>query len=74
MARARADFPDLNRFLLYSVHPRVLLGDPKGGLCWEFMWQQAAFPHHEWLVVRVYMRDGATASEREDRAADPGKQ
>jgi hypothetical protein len=70
LTRAKADFPDLNRYLLYSVHPRVLLGDPKG-FFWEFLWQQVAFPHRKRLIVRVYMRDGTTGSEREEEVATP---
>lgn len=69
-AQARADFPDLNQYVLYSVHPRVLLGDPKG-LFWEFMWQEMAFPHRKRLLVRVYLKDGATASERVERVSTP---
>jgi hypothetical protein len=70
LARARADFPDLNQYLLYSVHPRVLLGDPKG-LFWQFTWQQLGFPHRNQLVVRVYMRDGTAGSERVEQMATP---
>ena len=61
-AGARA-FPELSEYLLYSVTPRVLKGDP-GGLHWQVRWQERAFPHRRWLVVRVYMKDGHTATER----------
>jgi hypothetical protein len=55
-------FPDLSDYLLYSVTPRVLKGDPRGSH-WQVRWQRA-FPHHRWLVVRVYMNDGHTTTER----------
>jgi hypothetical protein len=48
-------FPDLSSYLLYSVTPRVIKGDPRG-LHWLVQWQDRAFPHRRWLVVRVYMR------------------
>ena len=56
-------FPDLSDYLLYSVSPRVLKGDP-GGLHWQVQWQERAFPHRRWLIVRVYMKDGHTTTER----------
>ena len=56
-------FPDLSRYLLYSIHPRVLKGDP-GGLHWEVEWQERAFPHRRWLLVRVYMSDGHAIPHR----------
>jgi hypothetical protein len=34
IAKAKADFPDLEKYILYSVHPRVLKGDTEG-LFWE---------------------------------------
>jgi hypothetical protein len=61
-AGARA-FPDLSAYLLYSVAPRVLKGDP-GGLHWQVQWQERAFPHRRWLIVRVHMKDGHTTAER----------
>ena len=61
---AAIEFPELSKYLLYSVAPRVLKGDP-GGLHWEVQWQQRAFPHRRWLVVRVYMKDGHTTTERD---------
>jgi hypothetical protein len=60
---AASAFPDLSDYLLYSVTPRVLKGDPRG-LHWEVRWEERAFPQHRWLVVRVYMEDGYTAAER----------
>jgi len=67
---AASAFPDLTDYLLYSAKPRVLLGDP-GGLHWEVLWQERAFPHHRLLIVRVYMSDGHTAAEREPAVAGP---
>lgn len=58
-------FPELSNYLLYAVTPRVLKGDP-GGLHWQVQWQERAFPHHRWLVVRVYMKTGHVTSERLD--------
>jgi hypothetical protein len=57
-------FPDLSDYLLYSVTPRALKGDARG-LHWQVRWQERAFPHHRWLLVRVYMSDGHTTAERE---------
>ena len=56
--------PDLSAYLLYSITPRVGLGDPRG-LHWQVYWQERAFPHRPTLVVRVYMRDGHTTVGRE---------
>src|SRR5262245_29916211 len=61
---AASAFPELSEYMLYSVTPRVLKADPHG-LHWQVRWQQRAFPHQRWLVVRVYMRDGHTAAARE---------
>ena len=61
---AASAFPDLPDYLLYSVTPRVLQGDSRG-LHWQVRWQERAFPHHRWVVVRVYMKDGHTTTERE---------
>jgi hypothetical protein len=70
-AAARA-FPELPEYVLYSVTPRVLKADPRG-LHWQVLWQERVFPHGRWLVVRVYMRDGYTATERELPAGEaPG--
>ena len=68
---AVAAFPDLPDYLLYSVTPRVLKADP-GGLHWQVQWQERAFPHHRWLVVRVYM-DGHVGSERIDPPGAPAR-
>ena len=70
---AAAAFPDLSGYLLYSVTPRVLKGDGHG-LHWQVRWQERAFPHHRWLLVRVYMSDGHTTTERMPAGAapDPG--
>ena len=62
--KAAADaFPELSKYLLYSIRPRVFKGD-SSGLHWQVQWQERAFPHHRWLVVRVYMKDGHTTAER----------
>jgi hypothetical protein len=60
---AATSFSDLPEYLLYSITPRSLKGDPRG-LHWQVLWQERAFPHRRWLVVRVYMSDGYTATER----------
>jgi hypothetical protein len=69
---AASAFPDLSDYLLYSVTPRVLKADPSG-LHWQVRWQERAFPNRRWLVVRVYMKDGHTTTEREagDTAPSP---
>ena len=56
-------FPNVSDYLLYSITPRVLKGDSRG-LHWQVRWQERAFPHRRWLVVRVYVRDGYTTTER----------
>ena len=66
-AKPKAEFADLDDYILYSVHPRVLKADPNG-LHWEFVWKAKAFPHHKGLIVRVYMKDGSTIAEREKLA------
>jgi hypothetical protein len=63
LAKAKRDFPDLEKYILRSAGPKVLKGDPNG-LCWEFVWQEKAFPHFSELRVRVYMRDGIAQSTR----------
>jgi hypothetical protein len=67
IAKTEADFPDLDDYILYSVHPRALKGDPKG-LHWEFVWKTTAFPHRKAVIVRVYMKDGSAMAEREEVA------
>lgn len=76
ITKAKADFPDLEKYMLYSVHPRALKGDaggpkdgaPKdGALFWEVLWQEKAFPHYKQLRVRVYMSDGSTKSYRTEK-------
>ena len=62
-AKAKAEFADLDDYILYSVHPRVLKADPNG-LHWEFVWKAKAFPHHKALIIRVYMKDGSVIAER----------
>jgi hypothetical protein len=64
IAKAKAEFPDLDEYILYSVHPRSLKGDPNG-LHWEFLWKAKAFPHRKAVVARVYMKDGSAVAERE---------
>src|SRR5262249_19186517 len=66
MTAAKADFPDLEKYTLYSVHPRVLKGDAKG-LFWEVLWEEKAFPHYKQLRVRVYMSDGSTKCFRAEK-------
>ena len=61
---ATAAFPDLERYLLYSVTPRSLKGDPRGGSFWQVLWQERDFPHRRRLAVRVYQRDGYAQAER----------
>ena len=36
IAKAKAEFSDVDDYILYSVHPRVLKVDPNG-LHWEFV-------------------------------------
>ena len=67
IAKAKAEFADLDDYILYSVHPRVLKADPNG-LHWNFVWKAKAFPHRKALVVRVYMKDGSAIAEREQLA------
>jgi hypothetical protein len=67
IAKAVAEFSDLGDYILYSVHPRVLKGDPKG-LHWEFVWKAKAFPHRKAIIVRVYMKDGSPMAERKQVA------
>jgi hypothetical protein len=62
---AATAFTELSNYLLYSITPRVLKGDP-GGLHWQVQWQERAFPHRRWLVVRVNMKTGHVTSERRD--------
>ena len=70
ISKAKAEFPDLDDYILYSVHPRALKGDAKG-LHWEFVWKAKAFPHRKAVLVRVYMKDGSAMAERE-QVADQG--
>ena len=63
LAKAKRDFSDLENYILHSAGPRASKGDPKG-LCWEFIWQEKAFPHFKGLTVRVYMNDSSTFAER----------
>jgi hypothetical protein len=56
-------FPDLPRYLLYSVTPLVFKGDSLG-LHWQVLWQERSPPHRPRLAVRVYLRDGCTMAER----------
>ena len=68
LAKAKRDFPDLEKYILRSAGPRVVKGDPNG-LCWEFLWQEKAFPHFSELRVRVYMRDGIAQSTRQSKGS-----
>jgi hypothetical protein len=67
IAKAKAEFSNLDDYILYSVHPRVFKGDAKG-LHWEFVWKAKAFPHRKAVIVRVYMKDGSAIAEREQVA------
>jgi len=67
IAKAKAEFPDLDGYILYSVHPRAFKGDPKG-LHWEFVWKAKEFPHRKSVIVRVYMKEGSAIAEREQVA------
>jgi len=64
--KAKADFPDLEKYILYSVHPRVLKGDAEG-LFWEVLWEEKAFPHYKQLRVRIYMSNGSTKCFRTEK-------
>src|ERR1700739_67256 len=66
MTKAKADFPDLEKYILYSVHPRVVKGDAEG-LFWEVLWEEKAFPHYKHLGGRVYMSNGSTKSFRTEK-------
>jgi hypothetical protein len=66
-------FPELADYLLYSITPRVLKGDP-GGTHWQVQWQERAFPQRRWLVIRVYMKDGRTTAERLDERRPPSSE
>jgi hypothetical protein len=70
IAKAKAEFPDLGDYILYSVHPRVFKNDHQG-LNWEFVWKAKAFPQRKAVIVRVYMKDGSAVAERE-QIADQG--
>ena len=61
---AKAKVKDLDSFLLQSVTPRVLKGDPRG-MHWQFLWQEAQFKTHmRGVLVRVYMNDASTHVEQ----------
>ncbi len=66
ITKAKADFPDLEKYILYSVHPRVLKGDAEG-LFWEVLWEEKAFPHYKQLRIRVYMNDTSVKSCRTEK-------
>jgi hypothetical protein len=65
---AATEVPDLSSYLLYSVIPRALKGDP-GGLHWQVLWKARAFPHRRVVAVRVYMKDGHAAVETPEASA-----
>lgn len=67
---ASSAFPELSNYLLYSITPRVFKGDSRG-LHWRVQWQERAFPHWRWLIVRVYMKDGYATTERLDESPQP---
>jgi hypothetical protein len=57
---AHSSVPDLDKFILHSVKPRVFKNDGKG-MHWEFLWQELEFKTHmRGVIVRVYMKDGST--------------
>jgi hypothetical protein len=61
---AQARVPDLDKFVLHSVKPRVFKNDAKG-MHWEFLWQELQFKTHmRGTIVRVYMKDGATVVDQ----------
>jgi hypothetical protein len=66
ITKAKTDFSDLEKYILYSVHPRVLKGDAEG-LFWEVLWEEKAFPHYKQLRVRVYMSNGSTKCFRTEK-------
>jgi len=68
ITKAKADFPDLEKYILYSVHPRVLKGDAES-LFWEVLWEEKAFPHYKQLQIRVYMSDASVKSYRTEKGA-----
>jgi hypothetical protein len=61
---AVSTFPELSNYVLYSITPRDFKGNP-GGFHWQVLWQVRDFPHRRRRVVRVYMNDGNTRTERE---------
>ncbi len=66
ITKAKADFPDLEKYILYSVHPRVLKDDA-AGLFWEVLWEEKTFPHYKQLRIRVYMSDASVKSYRTEK-------
>lgn len=62
------EFPDLDDYILYSVKPRVLKGDPDG-LFWQVSWQEKIFPHNKMIIIRVYMKNGSVKSERIEKGS-----
>src|SRR2546423_14340995 len=57
---AQSEVPDLDKFVLHSVTPRVLKGDPKGQH-WQFLWQELPFKTRlRGIIFRVYPSDGST--------------
>ena len=51
IGKDKSEFPDVDDYILYSVHPRILKADPNG-LHWEFVWKAKAFPHPKALIDR----------------------
>jgi hypothetical protein len=49
ISKPKADFPDLQNYILYAVHPRALKGDREGlkvgALFWEILCKERAFAH-----------------------------
>ena len=55
---AQSKIRDLDKFLLHSVRP-VFFKEIRGGLHWQFLWQEAEYKTHmRGVIVRVYMDDG----------------
>ena|SRR6267154_1738751 len=51
MTKAKADFVDLEKYILHSVQPRALKGHVEGpregALFWGFLWEEKAPSHYK---------------------------
>jgi hypothetical protein len=54
IAKAKADFPDLEKYILYSVHPRVLKGDAEGLFLGSFVGRKGFSPFQAAASSRLY--------------------